>query len=356
MKKSLLFITSLAFGSALTAQITITQSDIAPLYTQVRQAYDSMPTVTEGNAGANQTYNLSGLNNHVEDTLTFTLPQFTPYASDFPNANLAVINSNQGTPNYTYLMNTSSTLNIQGQASDPFATGTMAVSFDNDEVFIEFPSTYNSSYTDTASTYRQFFVGQNIPPLGYVDSARIHMHVYKTSVVDGWGSCTTPLNTYNVIRQNIKRVEYDTIDVYAFSTWIPEVYTSMDSTRTYCFWANGIGYPVAQLEDYQDFGTITSAIWIPGLPQQIGVAEMANNINMNVYPNPSVETVTFGSNGAKLAAIYLLDMNGRIVKSANVTSDKTSINVSDLATGMYFYQAVDAHGTILEKGKLNVYH
>jgi hypothetical protein len=356
MKKSLLCIASLAIGSALSAQITITQSDIAPLYSQIRQANDTLPSVTPGSAGANQTWNLSGLHNDREDTLVFTLPQFTPYAADFPNANLAVVNSNNGSPMYIFLVNTPSTLNIEGQAADPFATGNIPLSFDNNEVMLPFPSTYNSSYTDTATTYRQFFVGQNIPPLGYIDSARVHMHVYKTSVMDGWGSCTTPLNTYNTIRQNIKRVEYDTIDIYTSGFWIPEVYTSMDSIRTYAYWANGIGYPVAQLTDYQDLGTISSATWIPALPQVIGMSEYSNGVSMHVYPNPSVETVTFSSNGAKVAVINLTDMNGRIIRSVNVNADQTTMNVSDLASGMYFYQAVDAHGAILDKGKLNVFH
>jgi hypothetical protein len=356
MKKSLLCIAAFITASALSAQITITQSDIAPLYSQIRQANDTTPGVTEGNSGANQTYNLTGLNNQREDTLVFTLPQFTPYGSDFPNANMAVINSNNGTPSYSYLLNTSSSLNIEGQASDPFGTGTIPISFDDNEVFITFPSTYNTSFVDTAKTYRQFFVGQTIPPLGYIDSARVHTHVYKTSVVDGWGPCTTPLNTFNALRQNVKRVQYDTIDIYTSGFWIPEVYTSMDSSRIYSYWANGVGYPVAQLVDYQDLGTIISATWIPALPQIIGVPEFANNINMNVYPNPSAETVTFSSNGSKVAIINILDINGRIIRTANVTSDLTSINISDLASGMYFYQALDTHGAIRDSGKINVQH
>lgn len=356
MKKSLLCIAALVTASALSAQITITQSDIAPLYSQVRQANDTTPTVTPGTPGTNQTWNLTGLNNQREDTLVFTLPQFTPYSADFPNANMAVINSNNGSPSYSYLLNTSSSLNIEGQASDPFGTGTIPISFDDNEVMLPFPSTYNSSYTDTARTYRQFFVGQNIPPLGYIDSARVHSHVYKTSVIDGWGTCTTPLNTFNALRQNAKRVQYDTIDVYTSGFWIPEVYTSMDSIRLYAYWANGVGYPVAQLTDYQDLGTITSATWIPALPQVIGVSEVSNSINMNVYPNPSAETVTFSSNGAKVVVINILDINGRIIRTANVMSDLTSINISDLASGIYFYQALDTHGAIRDSGKLNVQH
>jgi hypothetical protein len=57
-----------------------------------------------------------------------------------------------------------------------------------------------------------------------------------------------------------------------------------------------------------------------------------------------------------VSVINILNANGQIIRTANVTADETSINVSDLASGMYFYQAVDINGAILEKGKLNVYH
>jgi hypothetical protein len=159
------------------------------------------------------------------------------------------------------------------------------------------------------------------------------------------------------VRLNALRHQIDTVDIQTMNTWIPGAFVQDDSSRLYTYWANSIGYPLAELTDAQDFGTITSATWIPALVQQyVGVSEFANTTNMNVYPNPSVETVTFVSNGAHVSVINILNINGQIIRSAEVTADQTSINVSDLAPGMYFYQALDANGTVLEKGKLNVHH
>jgi hypothetical protein len=190
-----------------------------------------------------------------------------------------------------------------------------------------------------------------------IDSVHIHTTVYKTAFVDGWGVVTTPLGTFNCVRLNALRHQIDTVDIQTMNTWIPGAFVQDDSSRLYTYWANSIGYPLAELTDAQDFGTITSATWIPALVQQyVGVSEFANTTNMNVYPNPSVETVTFVSNGANVSVINILNINGQIIRSAEVTADQTSINVSDLASGMYFYQALDANGTVLEKGKLNVHH
>ncbi len=355
MKKSLLCIAVLAIGSTLTAQITINQGDLVPLYAGVYQINDSTPTVTPGNAGANQTYNLTALNNQSSDTIVFTQPQFTPNGSSFPGSNVAaVFNTNQA---YVYFNSSPTAFEITGQAANPIGSGIIEIPFSDFEKVLDLPTTYNTGFVDSARGEGYTYLGYD-PGVGFViDSVHIRTTIVKTSIADGWGSATTPLGTYNVLRVNATRLQIDTVDVQTMNVWIYDAAITMDSVRTYTYWANGIGFPLAELTDYQDFGTITSATWIATLPQQnVGVSEFANETNMNVYPNPSVETVTFVSNGADVALINILDINGRIVRTANVTADQTSVNVSDLSSGMYFYQAVGANGTILEKGKLNVYH
>lgn len=355
MKKSLLCIAAFAFGSALTAQITISQGDLAPLYSGVHQINDTTPTVMPGNAGANQTYNLAALNNQSTDTIIFTQPQFTPNGANFPGSNtVAVFNTNQA---FVYFNSSPTSFQITGQAADPIGSGLIDIPFSDYEKVLDLPCNYNTGFVDTARGEGWTYLGYD-PGVGFViDSVHIRTTIHKTSVADGWGNLTTPLGTYPVLRINTTRLQIDSADIQTMNTWIYDAYIVNDSVRTYTYYANGIGFPLAELTDYQDFGSITSATWIATLPQQnVGVSEFANETNMNVYPNPSVETVTFVSNGSNIALINILDINGRIVKTANVTADQTSINVSDLSSGMYFYQAVSENGTILEKGKLNVYH
>lgn len=355
MKTSLLCIAALAIGTTLSAQITITEPDIAPHFTQVLQRNDTTPVVTPGNAGTNQTYDLSALQDQSTDTILFTQPSFTPNGANFPGSNTAaVFNTNQA---YIYFNETATAFQITGQAANPVGSGIIDIPFTDYEKVLDYPTTYNTSFTDYARGEGYTFLGYD-PGVGFqIDSVHIKTSIYKTSVADGWGTAITPLDTFNVIRVNTTRLQVDTIDVQTMSVWIYDAFVQMDSVRTYTYYTNGIGYPLAELTDDQDLGTITRATWLSTLPQYgVSVPEFANAANMNVYPNPSVETVTFVSNGAAVSLITILDINGRIVKTANVTADQTSVNVSDLSSGMYFYQAVDRNGTLLEKGKLSVYH
>lgn len=354
MKKSLLVIAAAMTVSSLSAQLTLIPSDIAPYYAQVLQNNDTTPVVTEGSPGSNQFYDLTALNNQGTDTLVFTDPAFTPNGSSFPGSNeAAVFNTNTA---YIYFNLSSTSFQITGQAANPIGNGIINIPFSDYEKVLDFPFTYNSSFMDTAKGYAETYLGYD-PGIGFqIDSVHIHTTVYKNCIADGWGLAATPYDTFPVLRVNTTRHQIDTIDIQAFSMWTYGAFVQDDSVRTYTYWANGLGYPLAELTDNQDLGTITKATWLPAFWQQVGINEFANTESMNVFPNPSVETVNFMTNGSKASVIHLLNANGQIVRSVNVTSDKTSMNVSDLATGIYFYQATDANGTILEKGKISVHH
>ncbi|MEO5645100.1 MAG: T9SS type A sorting domain-containing protein [Bacteroidia bacterium] len=355
MKTSLLCFAALTIGTSLSAQITITEIDIAPHFTQVLQRNDTTPTVTPGMAGTNITYDLSALQDQSTDTILFTQPSFTPNGANFPGSNTAAVyNTTQA---YIYFNESATAFQITGQAADPVGSGIVDIPFSDYEKVLSYPTTYNTSFTDYARGEGYTFLGYD-PGIGFqIDSVHIKSSVYKNSIADGWGTAITPLDTFNVVRVNTTRLQVDTIDVQTMGVWIYDALIQMDSVRTYTYYTNGIGYPLAELTDSQDLGTITRATWLSTLPQyNVGMNELAIQPDMNVYPNPSVETVTFVSNGANVSLITILDMNGRIVKTANVTADRTSVNVSDLSSGMYFFQALNANGTILEKGKLNVYH
>ncbi|HTL81459.1 MAG TPA: hypothetical protein VL651_07130, partial [Bacteroidia bacterium] len=317
MKKTLLSSVAVAICVSAFAQITVTSADVAPIYTVAIQANDTTPTVTLGSAGTSQAWDYSALNDQRHDTITFTLPQFTPLGSSFPMSNLAAVNGSGNAANVTYLKNSASMLEIWGEAADPFGTGNMAIPFNNSETFLTFPSTYNTAFTDTATALVQMYYGQD-PGIGFtVDSFRIHIWVKKTSVNDGWGTITTPsMNTLACIRQNILRVEADTVDIYAFGNWAPDFFDQLDSNRLYDHWANGAGFPVCELTDYQDQGVITSATYLLST-SATGIAEANNAAEVKAYPVPANDalTITFKGN---VSLINVYDMNGRIVSSGSV--------------------------------------
>lgn len=353
MKKTILSLFALTVAFAAAAQVTITTADVAPVFTVVRQANDTAPTVTVGAAGTNQTWNYTALQNQREDTLTFTLPNFTPYGSTFPGANLAAVLGANGTA-FTYLNNSAAELNIQGQAADPLGVGVMAIPFSNPESMIQFPAAYGSSWIDTATGIVQAYYGMD-PGIGFtVDSFRIHLFVKKTTDYDGWGSITTPSGTYNVLRQNSLRVEYDTIDIYAFGNWAPNFFSQMDSNRVYTHWANGIGFPVCEITEGQDLGQVTSATYLINTAL-IGIADDFRDDHTSAYPNPANEIINFGFAEANVKSIQIMDMNGKLIETIAVDLNPRA-NVSTYAAGLYYYTKTDESGNIVARGKFCVAH
>lgn len=335
MKKQLLFLSIAGMASTLNAQITLTSADMPTPLQVYHQASDTTMTQSPGNAGASQTYSFAGLLNQSEDSLTFTLPQWTPYGSSFPQSNMAAI-VNLGDA-YMYANVTTSVFEINGQAFDPAGNGVIPFTFSNPETQIVFPASYGSSFADTASGVNQFYLGYD-PGIGFtVDTVRVHSNIYKTSDFDGWGTCQTPLGTYNVLRQNTFRKQIDTIDIYAFGNWMPNAFSQEDSMRTYAYLANGFGMPIVELQDQDDLGQITSCTWLPALPSLTGIPANEPERMVNAYPNPASEYVTFDTPASE-GTIEIVDLSGRVVKTAVINSTTTYVNIADLSAGMYTYR------------------
>lgn len=335
MKKQLLFLSIAGIGATAHAQTTITSADMPTTLQVYHQANDTTMTQSPGNGGASQTYAFTSLLNQSEDSMTFTLPQWTPYGSSFPQSNTSIV-VNAGDA-YIYGNVTTSEFSVDGQAFDPAGNGIIPFTFTNPETQMIFPAAYGSSFADTAGGINQFYMGYD-PGVGFtIDTVRIHTHIYKNSDYDGWGSATTPLGTYNVLRQNTFRKQIDTIDIYAFGNWAPNFFSQEDSTRTYSYWTNGIGMPVVELTDQDDLGQITGCTWLPAMPTVTGVPANDPERMVNAYPNPASEYVTFDTPDSE-GTIEIVDLSGRVVKAVAINSTTTYVNIADLSAGMYTYR------------------
>lgn len=61
----------------------------------------------------------------------------------------------------------------------------------------------------------------------------------------------------------------------------------------------------------------------------------------NLYPNPVSQTLTINVDEFKNIEAKIMDAYGRKITTANLTSNQTRIDVSDLASGLYFVQLSD---------------
>lgn len=354
MKKNLLITASLLFGAVVSnAQITLTTADVAAPIKVIYQANDTLPspTLSVGTSGISQTWNMSMLGTSTYDTLTFVSAAWGPEAASFPSANLAV---KQGWQDfYAYAVSNSSTLSIVGAGGTAdFGGGPVNVKQYNSpaEILMNFPATYLNGFTNN---YVSTTPAIN-PGIAGVDSARVKSDIKKTVSIDAWGSLTTPLGTFNVLRTMETVVRYDTTDIYAFGLWNPFPGTPLiaaDSTTGYTWWANGVGFPLVTIR-LDSLGGKKEVTWLMALPA-VGVNEYTAIADVNVYPNPAQNEITF-SLESSVATIQLFDIAGRVIDNVAVSGTIVSVNTSAYANGVYSYALVGKDNAILNRGKFTI--
>jgi hypothetical protein len=357
MKKSLLFISAFFMSAAASnAQITITSADVASPVKVIRQATDTMPTgYTIGSAGASQTWNMATLANGGEDTLTFVTASWGPDAASYPSANLAV---KQGWQNfYAYATSNSSTLTIVGTAGNAdFGTGPVQIKQYNSpgEIIMNFPATYMTTFTNNFTTTTPAF-DAGLSGSG-IDSVKMKSEVKKTVLVDAWGTLATPLGTFNVLRTKETKISHDTTSVlFTGFGWDPfpgTPQTGADSTTSYSWWANGVGFPLVSIT-LDSAGAMSQVQWLVVTPTA-GINEASASIDMNLYPNPAQNSITFELDAEKVSAIGLFDVTGQLVGAQEVKGDKTTVDVSGLANGVYSYALIGKNKSFMNRGKFTV--
>ncbi|MBS1689547.1 MAG: T9SS type A sorting domain-containing protein [Bacteroidetes bacterium] len=78
----------------------------------------------------------------------------------------------------------------------------------------------------------------------------------------------------------------------------------------------------------------------------------ANDV-VNVYPNPSVGTVYLHSFTGEQLTWTAFNINGQVV-ARKTFSGRESVNLSDVASGMYFYNIANSNGETIQHGKFTI--
>jgi hypothetical protein len=82
--------------------------------------------------------------------------------------------------------------------------------------------------------------------------------------------------------------------------------------------------------------------------QSLNVGNHLVKPNVKVYPNPTSDFITIENNDAEpFLSIELLDYAGKGIKSFNPSN--TSVNLSDVAPGVYLLQMTTAEGNFCEQ-------
>lgn len=264
------------------AQIVITSADMPETDKMQIMATDTLTVVAVGSADtAAQVWNFTGLTEHTRDTSVVM-----SYA-DFPNSLFSTANTviRQGNSTfYGYLINSSSSFSLIGGSGVVDIQGSptsINQTSDPAEILFNFPASYDSSFTNNFSTDAKFYFGQVVSGLT-IDSIHSISTIEKTSVVDAWGTLTTPLGgPYNVLRVKEMRTSYDTVMAYFFGDWnnVPGGITSTQ-TITYYWWGNGIGSALATaVVDSGD--NVLNIKWLTEYPDTPPVAASVTAANVS---------------------------------------------------------------------------
>jgi hypothetical protein len=96
-------------------------------------------------------------------------------------------------------------------------------------------------------------------------------------------------------------------------------------------------------------GTFSRSMYSYDISSILSLVNINENapLNLSVYPNPANHQIhiTTQSKGG----FNLYNANGQLVLSESITSKNTTISISNLKNGVYFYQFNTAKGTIIKK-------
>lgn len=141
-------------------------------------------------------------------------------------------------------------------------------------------------------------------------------------------------------------------------------YFSQFSTSSYSRFASNFTYTSGLIPDSM---TLTIFAGNPGNPipgnkfyvddlllvyNPLNVNDIYENTTFKIFPNPVKDNLNIFSQCKEESNIKIYNSNGALVKVFYLNKDFTSVSISDLSMGLYFYQIKNSNGNILDSGKL----
>lgn len=328
-------------------QITITTSDMPLVGDVITQYTDTLIGVQgAGLAGSNQTWDYSVAINHDSTTSAFSSVASTPYAANFPSANIALTTDSNI---YIYLNNQPTMMTFVGLAGTIINPGDI-IQANPSQTLYQFPTSYLSNFTDT---YYMEYEGDG-SAFG-VYAIRFVRHGVITDTTDAYGTLITPMGTYNSLRVKSWDNTIDSIFVKVLSDFEPWSLAQDTSNinLTYRWLANGTKLPAAEMTTTSS-GTVMNDFTYTSIAGTFGagVEEQALQ-KIKVGPNPASDVITifipahFAESNLSLA---LMDINGKVLLNKNIQySENIMQDVSFLGAGIYLYSITSGTETFVGK-------
>jgi hypothetical protein len=205
---------------------------------------------------------------------------------------------------------------------------------DKDELY-HFPMTY-PKYDST--TFKFSTSTNSMIPIKYSKTG------YRVTVVDGWGSITTPYGTANCLRVITTQYSQDSVK----NTLIPGLSVGFPNIQRSYQWLTVSGrIPYLEISGAVVGGSFTPAqVRYRDIPRTItGIEEMHMDQGFTMYPNPVSRDLHIGL--TQSAQIRIYNITGQLVKEIMVNNPENAmvIDVSTLENGLYTVQVGEGINT-----------
>ena len=327
----------------ISAQVTVTDTDLMSIGDIIYQAYDTVPaaSISIGNAGPNQSWDFSDLQVQEYDTTEFIDPAGTPFGTNHPSANLCIYSEGE----YIYFSKDAQSLSMVGFDDYPYpimlAPLPLAYALNTivgpvivmDSVFAN-PGFIDNSLAPAIS----------LNPLdSKVDSLKIFIESSTEFNADAYGDIIIPMGTFDALR--VKTDDITTTDFFAYCSdtlgngaWYPmpaAIFSSeVEITSSYAWWTNDplIKFALVQIE-VDSIGGIDAVDFMHS-PNPSSVVNLSDD-DFNIYPIPASNNLTIEAQNSELTYLDLLDVTGKVILRKEF-NQSTNLDVSQIAKGMYY--------------------
>ena len=317
MNKNLLVIFTViasAFINPLQAQPTITAASFTPQPGENFLVH-LFPYQAAGIGGAGLTWDFSGVAASGTANMNHVDPASTPSAASFPDATVSI---SQGGA-YSY---------FEGNSGGWYYDGVVAsgnlIPYSDAEKLMDFPFTYTDTYSDNFGA--TFTAGVTITRSGTVNVT-----------ADAYGTLMLPYGTIN----NVIRVKV--IESYTDSYTVTVPVTLTYAATNYYWYKADTHYPVLSISSLDQDGTLYQGATYLDQAHISAVEEnIANAINLNIFPNPSsnISTVSFDLVQSEKVMLSIYNSVGELVEvieqnQLGAGNHRYTINTANYAAGLY---------------------
>lgn len=374
MKKILLSLVGASLGVLATAQITVSHDHIATLGDTVFMSEDTLNGVNLNleNAAGNQVWDFTSLTEHKPDGAILEDPTTAPLSSNFPDADF-VINDLVEDSMHLFFKQTDDYLDVIGLVEYD-STGSPTVPFTNlSWRFMEFPADYQDEWVSSGLAQVQInYVGIDPDSLGphpTIDSLRSKLYYGFENEIDAWGELQLPAGNWLSLRQKMVDMAEIKVDWFGNGAWRPiseSFFLSlfMDSVMTdtgditYRWWGDNAGatFFLAEVETDSLGNPDSNVTFMKGAPVPPLSVRTAEDVVIDVFPNPCSDVLTINVDGAESFSIEILDVNMRTVLNEQVIGSRLRMDMSSVPSGAYLLQIKDNSDHLIELKKVQVIH